>query len=183
MKKKGCLSSVSLHHGLGVGGDGLLVNGAGGSAGGGHQGGGQPGFGGRRRHGRVAAGASAAVAVAVAVAARRGGRVERALAAEMAQQSLAVPRQSQRFEEGRPELGRHDVVQDGVDGRVEVEHDPAEVEPREPGHRVVRDVLVRRQDEPQRQHPERHQADEEEHHHRTQLPNHPKILSLFSFFF
>lgn len=60
------------------------------------------------------------------------------------------------------ELGRHQVVQDGVDGRVEVEHDAAEVE------QVVvaldaqrRHRLRGHDDDPQGERPERQQTQEE----------------------
>ena len=94
----------------------------------------------------------------IAGRAGRGRRIERALSAQVSQQTFlpSSPRQSERFEEGRPEFGRHDVVQDGIDGRIEVEHDAAKVQ------RVVISfdahrfhLLVRRQDDPQRKNAER----------------------------
>ena len=107
--------------------------------------------------------------------ARRGGRVEGALAAQVAQEPLAPPgpREPEGFEEGRPEFGGHDVVEDGIDGGIEVEHDSTKVE-----HVVVRlgshhlDVLVRRQDEPQGEDLEGQEADEEEDDDRAQHGHH-----------
>ena len=90
---------------------------------------------------------------------------------------LTVPRQSQRFEKGCSEFGRHDVVEDWIDGRVNVDHDATEVECREPCFRVICKVLVGSQNKPQRQHSERHQTDEEEHHHCAQL----QFKSIFIF--
>ena len=118
--------------------------------------------------------------VVLAAAARRCGarrrrRVERALPAEVTQQPLAPagPREAERLEESRPELGRHDVVEDRVDGRVEVEHHPAEVEGVVVGlHAETLHVLVGRQDDPQREEAERQQADEEEDDHRAQHGHH-----------
>ncbi len=105
----------------------------------------------------------------------RGCRIEGALSAQMSEKSLpsAGPVESERFEEGRPEFGGHDVVEDGIDGGIEVEHDSTKVE-----HVVVRlgshhlDVLVRRQDEPQREDLEGQEADEEEDDHRAQHRHH-----------
>lgn len=61
--------------------------------------------------------------------ARRGRRIEGALSAQVAQQSLPPtgPREAKSLEESCAEFGRHDVVQNGIDGRIEVEHDSTKV--------------------------------------------------------
>ena len=48
----------------------------------------------------------------------------------MTQESLASsgPRQSERLEESGAEFGAHHVVEDRVDGRVEVQHHATEIE-------------------------------------------------------
>lgn len=64
-----------------------------------------------------------------------------------------------------PELGRHNVVQYRVDGRVEVQHDPAE--PEDPVERLDAHVLVDvvsrgERDVPEREHAHGQEADEED---------------------
>ena len=107
-------------------------------------------------------------------------RVERTLTAQVAQQPFAVPRKAEGFQEGRPKFGRHDVVQDGIDGRVDVEHDATEIE-----HVVVGlgpDVfylLGAAQNNPQREYAKWQQAQEEEDDHGSQhghyLASRPRV--------
>lgn len=105
----------------------------------------------------------------------RGCRIEGALSAQMSEQSLpsAGPVESERFEEGRAEFGGHDVVQDGINGRIEVEHDSTKVEDVVISlDAEVFNVFVRRQDEPQGENAEGQEADEEEDDNRAQHRHH-----------
>lgn len=93
----------------------------------------------------------------------------------MAQQTFspAGPSQSERFEESRAEFGRHDVVQNRIDGRIEVEHDTTEIQSVIVSFNTHRlHLLVGRQDDPQRENAERQQTNEEESHYGAQHGNH-----------
>lgn len=111
-----------------------------------------------------------AVAVVVAVAVgRRGRRVQRrtvdgALAGD------GRP-QAEQAQEAAAEFRRHQIVEDGIDGRVQVSHNAAKVDDGEV--RVGRDLDVGHQ----RDHTERQQAHEEAHHHRAQHGHHLSVPS------
>lgn len=72
-----------------------------------------------------------------------------------------------------PKLGRHQIVENRIDGRVEVEHNAARVQ-----NAVIvvqfhaHQVIAGRQNYPQDEDAERQQAQEEGHHHRDQHGDH-----------
>lgn len=97
------------------------------------------------------------------------GRVKGTLPAEV----LLAALYAAEAHEAVAELGGHKIVQDGVDGRVKVEHDPAEEEQVVVAGRAQRHHVLRGDDDdPEGEGPERQQADEEGQHHRTQHHHH-----------
>lgn len=115
-------------------------------------------------------------------------RVERAVAQEAAPAVSAKERHLAASEaadprEARAELWRHEVVQDGVDGRVEVVHRAAEVEYVEVLlDAQIEDRLVADEDDPECESPEGQQAEEEQQHdgaeHEHDLPAAPAVALL-----
>lgn len=104
----------------------------------------------------------------------RRRRGHRALAAQVPVGPRAAAQAAQP-PEPVAELGRHQVVQDRVQGGVDVHHDPAEeqqqVEVLDADQ--LHDVVVgRRQDDPQDERAERQQAQEERRDHRAQHEHH-----------
>jgi len=118
-----------------------------------------------RGRGRAAVGRAARV---------RRGRRHRALAAQVPVGPRAAAQAAQP-PEPVPELGRHEVVQDGIERRVYVQHDAAEEQQQVKvlDAQQLHDVVVgRRQDDPQDERPERQQAHEEGHDHGAQHEHH-----------
>lgn len=84
------------------------------------------------------------------------------------QQTVAV----EELLETLTELGRHQVVENRIDGRVQVQHDPAEVQQVVVGlHAQTLHVFVRCNDDPQGEHAKGQEAGEECHYDSAQHEN------------
>lgn len=97
---------------------------------------------------------------------RRGVRVghRRARDGALARELL----QAEQSQETVAKFRRHEIVQDGVDGRVEVDHDATEIDE----HVVVFGTLLQAPIVDDREQAERQKANEEAHHHRSQHCHH-----------